>query len=347
MTTSGDARRVTQRQIAALAGVSQATVSLVLNGRTDTTTRIPQETRDRVLEVIRRTSYAADPAARSLAGKSNDLIGVFTYEHAFPTETSDFYVPLLTGIETAAEGLGLDLLVFTSARVEGGRRRLLHEGSRLRLADGCVLLGREMDHDELVQLVDSGYPFVAVGRRDGDERIPFVGADYRSAAARLAELALAAGHRDVVYAKIPGEAESTADRLAGFREVAEAGDARVHVVTVDADDVPATWAVVRDARPTLLVVEDPGQAQLLAECAARDGVVVPDDLSMIALGEAPRAWRSTDFTRLTAPRSELARRAVEVLADLIADRVVAGPATRILLDCDVVPGSTLAPPRAV
>src|SRR5690606_41599836 len=121
---------------------SQATVSLVLNGRTDTTTRISDETRQRVLEMIRETSYMADPAARNLAGKANDLVGIFTYESAF-TDNSDLYAPLLTGVEAAAESLGVDLLMFTSARVVDGRRRLLEEGSRLGRADGCRVLGRE------------------------------------------------------------------------------------------------------------------------------------------------------------------------------------------------------------
>ena len=82
-------QRVTQRTIAELAGVSQATVSLVLNGKADTTSRIPEATRRRVLEAIAETTYVADPAARSLAGVGNNLVGIFTYEQAFPNETSD------------------------------------------------------------------------------------------------------------------------------------------------------------------------------------------------------------------------------------------------------------------
>ncbi|MFC7592412.1 LacI family DNA-binding transcriptional regulator [Nonomuraea antimicrobica] len=57
-------RRLTQRDIARLAGVSQTTVSLVLNDRADAESRIPAETRDRVLRVIRRpaTSPTRPPA---------------------------------------------------------------------------------------------------------------------------------------------------------------------------------------------------------------------------------------------------------------------------------------------
>ncbi len=94
MTTSRTpSRRITQRRIAELAGVSQATVSLVLNDKADGAARIPEETRERVLKVLRETGYVADPAARRLAGVGNKILGVFTYEPAFPTESQDFYAP--------------------------------------------------------------------------------------------------------------------------------------------------------------------------------------------------------------------------------------------------------------
>jgi DNA-binding LacI/PurR family transcriptional regulator len=333
--------RVTQRTIAELAGVSQATVSLVLNGRTDTTTRISDETRQRVLDVIRETSYMADPAARNLAGKANDLVGIFTYESAF-TENSDFYAPLLTGVEAAAESLGVDLLMFTSARVVDGRRRLLEEGSRLRMADGCVLLGREMDVDELGRLVETGYPFVAVGRRDGDERIPYVGADYGTTVAQLVDLAVERGHRRFAYWRLPFTAESTVDRLAGFLSALDRHGLDAQVVTSDAGPTSA-WPVIRDGRASVVFVEDPLHADRLADFAEADGIHVPDALSIVALGEpARRGAVERDFTRLVAPRSELGASAVRLLSQIMRAEVGEELETRVLLPCALVRGETLA-----
>lgn len=332
--------RVTQRTIAELAGVSQATVSLVLNGRTDTTTRISDETRQRVLEVIRETSYMADPAARNLAGKANDLVGIFTYESAF-TDNSDFYAPLLTGVEAAAESLGVDLLMFTSARVVDGRRRLLEEGSRLRMADGCVLLGREMDVDELGRLVETGYPFVAVGRRDGDERIPYVGADYGTTVAQLVELAVERGHRRFAYLRLPFTAESTVDRLAGFSSALERHGLEAQVTT-SAAGAASAWHAIREGGATVVFVEDPLDADQLADLAEADGIRVPDALSIVALGEpARRGAVERDFTRLVAPRSELGASAVRLLAQIMRAEPGEQLETRVLLPCALVPGETL------
>ena len=163
--------RLTQRDIARLAGVSQATVSLVLNNRSEATARIPAETRDRVLKVIRETGYVADPIARRMTKQRNRILGVFTYEPVFPSASGDFYHPFLVGIEERAERLGCDLLLFTSAPVTDGRRRIFHENNRLRLADGCLLLGREIDRRRTGPAGRRGLP-VRLGRPPRRRRRP-------------------------------------------------------------------------------------------------------------------------------------------------------------------------------
>ena len=342
-------QRVTQRTIAELAGVSQATVSLVLNGKTDAGTRIPESTRQRVLDVIAETTYVADPAARSLAGVGNNLVGVFTYEHAFPNESSDFYTPLLTGVESAAEQIGVDLLMFTSAPVIDGRRRVFHEKNRLRLADGCLLLGREMDADELERLVDSDYPFVAIGRRDAaDGRIPYVGVDYVTATATLARMALDAGHTEFLYLHLPFAAESTRDRKNGLTRELDVAGVTASTLSSDGSDLENVWAQIRAAAPTVLFVEDPAHAQSIYDLAAADGVSMPGDLSMVVLGERTRPTdNAADYTRLSAPRQELG-----VVAMRLLDQIMNGtrgaeqlPHQR-LLECEIIRGTTLGAPRA-
>jgi LacI family transcriptional regulator len=87
----------------------------------------------------------------------------------------------------------------------------------LRLADGCVLLGRSLDRDELARLVAEGLPFVSIGRRDdAGGPVPYVGADYAGAVSALVERAVLLGHRKLAYLGNGGPAESWADRLHGF-----------------------------------------------------------------------------------------------------------------------------------
>lgn len=340
--------KMTQRRIAELAGVSQATVSLVLNGKTDSAARIPDATRQRVLDVIAGTSYVADPAARRLAGVGNKIIGVFTYEQAFPTQSIDFYTPLLTGIEAEAEHLGCDLLIFTSAPVENGRRRLFHENSRLGLADGALLLGREMDPTELARLVEMQFPFVAVGRRDVDG-VPYVGVDYATGTAQLVRRAIELGHEELFLLHLDSTGESGLDRQMGFlAEVSAHATARYATAPSSGDDLRADWRSIRAFAPSVLVVESPDHATELVRIAREDGVEIPRDLSLVVLGEpAVTHDQATDFTRLSPPRVRLGAEAAALLSRILDPGDDPGPEElRFLLDCELAAGTTLIGPAA-
>jgi DNA-binding LacI/PurR family transcriptional regulator len=326
--------------------VSQTTVSLVLNGKEDSA-RIPEATRQRVVDVINETTYVADPAARRLAGQGNNLIGIFTYEHAFPSETSNFYTPLLTGIESEAEQRGVDLLMFTSAPVVDGRRQIMHERSRLRLADGCVLLGRIMDADDLQRLSDSGYPFVVVGRRDVPG-IRWVGLDYKTASAALAGRIIDEGHRRAVYVHLSLNAESSRDRAEGLIERLSDGDVAVDSIELadsSIDEIDEVLDRVAAFGATVLVVEDPTEAETLHTALRGRGIAVPSELSMVVLGERSRPQdQAIDFTRLSAPRIELGSAAITLLHQSLNGDDDAEDALPLqqLLPCALIDGSTLA-----
>lgn len=98
--------RPRQADIAALAGVSQATVSLVINNRSGKYRQITEETRQRVWAAVAELGYVANPAARMLAGGRNGLLGVYTFESVFPLDPRDFYYPFLLGVEEEAERHG-------------------------------------------------------------------------------------------------------------------------------------------------------------------------------------------------------------------------------------------------
>jgi DNA-binding LacI/PurR family transcriptional regulator len=333
--------RITQRDIARLANVSQATVSTVLNNRHDATTRIAPETRERVLEVIRKTGYVADPAARQLMRKRNEIIGVFTYESVFPSTSADFYHPFLIGIEERAEELGCDLLLFTSAPVSGGARRIFHENNRLRLADGCLLLGREIPHEELRRLIVEEYPFVAIGRRDdAGGPVPYVGADYAAATQQLVEQVRELGHRQLAYVGVGEGAESAADRLRGFRAAAGKRSRHIRAAGRPAGDL---LDELLGAGITAVFFEDMVDAAAVAELAFERGLAVPDDLSMVALGDPTGPVRTElDFTGFHIPRKEMGRQAVHALATLPDDR---GVPVQKLLPCQLVVGQTVSAPR--
>ncbi|WP_212843917.1 LacI family DNA-binding transcriptional regulator [Catellatospora sp. IY07-71] len=370
---------MTQQDIARMTGVSQATVSLVLNGRSDADVKLSAETREKVLRAIAETGYVADPIARRLAARHNRILGVFTYEPVFPSANSDFYHPFLVGIEQQAEVLGCDLLLLTSTPVVDGRRRIFHGDNRLRLADGSILLGRTIDPTDLARLITEEIPFVSIGRRDdAGGPVPYVGADYAAATGEVVRRAVALGHDRLAYLGQGAGPESWADRGRGFREaVAQAGvygghytptaygesesgapDGAVEPPAADrrgsgpgplsgGAPEPGAAAVVRDIGAVLDAALAAGVTAVIAEEHA-DGVALFElarsrgvALSVATLGEPTRAALPTavEFTSLRIPRQAMGAQAVEVLTALIEG---SASAAQRLLPCEVVPGETLS-----
>jgi len=337
-------RRLTQQDIAKLAGVSQATVSLVLNGADNALARIPAETRERVQKIIRDTGYVPDPIARRMAKGANRILGVFTYEPAFPNAHADFFLPFLFGIEEEAQARGYDLLLLTGAG-EGTQRKLFAEESRLRIADGCIVLGKTFDAAELARLMASGYPFVAIGRReDAGGPVPFVGGDYATATGALLRQARELGHRRVAYLGPLGPAESTADRWRGF-SAALAADQQLVLQLPDTsmpDD--ALFDKLLASGATAVFCVELADAVRIERAARSRGLGLPADLSVLALGSHVRTEGSgTRFASFAIPREEMGRRATAMLVRRVEGGASAGQPEQLLLPCQPIHGETLGP----
>jgi DNA-binding LacI/PurR family transcriptional regulator len=340
-------RKITQREIARIAGVSQTTVSMVLNDREGSNVRIPEATRARVREAIERSTYVADPAARRLAGLDNQIIGVFTYEPALSPESMDFYGPLLNGIERSAEALGCDLLFFTGSPVQHGKRRLFHRKTRLRLADGCILLGQEMDGADLERLVNERFPFVAVGRRDETSaRVPYVGIDYAVPTVGLIDRAVELGHDRAVYVHRGRETPTARDRLAAVQTAATAN--RVRTTLVTDEDLTVVAGTVRAEGATLVLAEDAFLAEDVVHALRTDGLDVPGGVSVAALAEV-RGHRigGRVLTGFHVPRGHVAAEALALLQRLITTAPEEWDSldTQRLLSADLEAGETVVERR--
>ena len=317
-------RRPTQVDIARAAGVSQATVSLVISGG-KSGGQVADHTRQAVLDAAARLGYTVNAAARSLKGGRNKMLGLYTFEPVFPVDQRDFYFPFLLGVEEATAEFGYDLLLFSS--VTSGERRIYSGGiNRLKIADGCVLLGRHIDRAVLADLVREDFPFVFIGRREvpGVE-LSYVAPDYVGATRAMVRRLTGLGHRRFAYLRPADHQEPTRDREAGFRAgLADAGlpDQPVHEMPdADAELAALLGQLLADDVTALLVEpsEDDQAIAALDRVAADAGVRIPEDLSVALLGDPvpTRPGPGRAWTRFTLPREDMGRAAVGLLLELL------------------------------
>lgn len=339
-------KRPTRADVAALAGVSTAIVSTVLSGKQGGTIRPSAETAERVRQAARELDYLPNVAARSLARGRNGLLGVYTFTAVFPAETNDFYQPFLLGIEREAEVQGQDLILFTSsAGGEDGKRRIYRAGgNRLRLADGCILLGQDSDRSEVDRLAEEDFPFVFIGRREVPGReLAYVGVDYRSAVAEIVDRIAGLGHRRLAYLGSGDRFEAVLDRRSGYETGVARNEDRIEAgidVRTGADGVDAAGfdELLRQG-VTAFVSEGDAWRSVVAAAAER-GLRIPEDLSLVVLGDPPGDTGPAELSRLVIPRREIGVRAVRLLVAML------GPGDaeldrQILLPAQIVPGQTL------
>jgi DNA-binding LacI/PurR family transcriptional regulator len=345
--------RPRQTDVARVAGVSQATVSGVLNGQA-TGRRIPPVTVDRVERAIRSLGYVPDVIARSLQGKSNRLLGVHTYESMFPIDHHDYYQPFLVGIEEEAEAAGYDLVLFTSTRDSHGVRRVYKDGTnRLKVADGCIFVGIRVDTAEVRRLAAEEYPFVYIGKRD----IPgidlhYVTADYADSTARIVHTLAGLGHERIGHLQQRDRDQPRQELARGRRKgLADCGLPAIRPVVKDVDAIgPDAVRGLLKAGVTAVLVDNAVQALALEKAARAAKLRIPADLSVVVLQDSPprplpaRQRSGLDWTCLKMPRVELGRMGVRLLLALLSGTADPGPT---VAQCGYHQGATIGRPRTI
>ncbi|HEV7741097.1 MAG TPA: LacI family DNA-binding transcriptional regulator [Pseudolysinimonas sp.] len=353
MDDQASAPRPTLAAVAARAGVSVSTASLVFSGRGP----VAEATRERVLAAASDLHYAGpDPTARSLRRGSTGVIGVVTEDSLADTFRDPMNLALLDGI---SEGLGderLGLLVIP---------RVSDPGIDLAASpvDAAILLGCSTDvAASVTALRQRRVPVVAI------EAVPMEGVvaidlDNRDASRRGAEHLRDLGHRRVAVVTLPldsarssglvtperlaaSSAHTTRERLAGVREVFPDAPAESATgSTVDEGvrvgrrllDVPAT------ERPTAIVAQSDLLAVGVLRVAEELGLGVPDRLSVVGF-DGVRLEGAIDgvLTTLVQPAVEKGRLAAEAVLAALAGRE-GTPAT---LHSELRIGTTTAAPAA-
>lgn len=339
--------RPTQSDVARLANVSRATVSIVLRGDAGAHIPISEKTRRRVLEAARAIGYTPNYAAQVLAGGKNRLIGVFAYHPFFPYETDDFYYPFLLGIERQASVEDYNLLLFTRSLGKGVPSIYERGAGILGFVDGAVLLGGATNREELRRIASEGRHFVYIGRRvvEGLE-IDWVSSDYKSASHEATRRLIDLGHRRIGFLGGRGTMwEPYIDRLAGCREAAVESGVHLEVISHDrAIEENGLAECVKDLELTALIC---GDLTIFASALERlKAFKVPEDISLVSLGEGsaghsfPLGLRPTTVNN---QRQAVGEAAVRTLVQKIEGKSE-GP-QQVLVPCTLEIGNTSGPPR--
>lgn len=146
-------KRATQADVAALAGVSQTTVSYVIN---NSDIAIPEATRKRILEAMDELGYLPNLSARSL--RTNKT---YTIATIIPDIGNPFYPAFQRGIQDVTRNQDYDLILYNTDELESEEKRCLRSLEE-RQVDGAIVVLFHHDHQALLPLLEKGVALVAL-----------------------------------------------------------------------------------------------------------------------------------------------------------------------------------------
>ncbi len=312
----GSSRPVTMQDIARAAGVSQSTVSRVLN---DTPTSVPiaAETRQRVQEVATRLGYRPNPLARGLRGARTMLLGVIVREITDP-----FFSLAIEALSTEALARGYNV-VLGSAHSKADEAIALKAVLETRHCDAILLLGDMRDEPKFLEdLRASQTPVIALWHGTELEGVPTVNIDNRAGMVAALDHLIGLGHTRVAFVGGRPLGDIRERRTAFIEHLGERGigvpDELVHNTTNDpAGGDSALRALMALAQPpTAIVCSSDHLATGVLHAAAELGVAVPDGLSVVGFDDIPMAsYTVPPLTTVHMPVAEMTAVAARLAMD--------------------------------
>ncbi|TCN41153.1 LacI family transcriptional regulator [Kribbella orskensis] len=331
----GTGRPPTSRDLARLAGVSQATVSRVLTN----SPRVSPDTRARVLQVLKDANYTPNALARAMKTGRTDTIGVF-----MTRVTSPFHAALLDEIGRLLSEVGLHMILWN---IEHDPEETVSEVIQQRLVDGFILTSATYDSKLHSMAMASGTPTVLLHRGiDGLDCDQVVGDNWQGAF-DAGRYLVEAGHRDIGLVTLEHTGNTSRDRDLGFRAaLAEAGvpiKERNEIstgVSHDHGHAAAVQLLSAEQPPTAIYTVTDLLAFGLLDGARAQGVKVPEDVWVIGFDNTDLAsWEAFDLTSVNQPIHAIVEQGIDLLRRRIGDP--AAETTIINLPCQlVVRGST-------
>ncbi|KFI58986.1 ribose operon repressor [Bifidobacterium gallicum DSM 20093 = LMG 11596] len=301
-------RRVTLKDVAAMAGVAVATASLVLNGRQ---ARVADATRERILQAAADLNYVPNQNARSLVTKRSMLIALIV-----PDIENLFFASLCKCLEDQCAASGYSLIMANSDDSRATERALIDKLTS-RGVDGIMIIAsRESyeDADEFRRQVENiDCPVILLDRLFDGDWCDGVGVDNLRGGALAAQCLANAGHTRIACVTGGSDSRNADARVWGFLGALEAlGQPVAPEYIVDGGyrfegGQRAAQQLLRTDATAVFCCNDIMASGFIQQCV-RDGVRVPEDVSVMGYDDVlQRYGMRHDLTTVMQDVEELAK----------------------------------------
>ena len=307
--------KVTENDIARIAGVSQTTVSRVLNNNPS----VKSSTRQKVMAAIKEIGFTPDPIARSMVTNRTGTIGLIVGDISNP-----FYAETAKIIIGAARNKGYDVIVSDtdddSDTLQKEIKMLLN-----RRVDGIMIASINRWDTFTQELYKSGFPVILFNRTTDDSQIHSVNLDNEHGAQIAVKHLVELGHKQISFISGPSKFSTFHQRLKGYKQGLKNfnlpfNQELVYQGSLTYEEIGKFVGEVlsRAESPTSFFASTDHLAIFVMEAVARIGLKVPEEISIIGFDDIDISSNPyINLTTISQQKQKMASIALERLLSLI------------------------------
>ena len=283
--------KTTIKEVARLAGVSPSTVSRVISD----SSRISDETKKNVRDIMEELGYHPNAIARSLVSKSTSTIGIVMPQSTERAFLNPFFPQALSGISAATHENDYCILMSTGNSEEEQLEsiRNIVMGGRV---DGVIIMYSSVDNLTLETIKKLRIPVAIIGKPLRAEGILYVDNDNVDAAYKVTQALIKNGHKKIGFMSGSFKFVVSLDRLDGFRNALIDNGLEFDRRYITESEFlreegrkSMEKLLTLEERPTAVVVTDDVMAFGAIDAIKNAGLKIPEDIEIISFNNIPVA----------------------------------------------------------
>ncbi|MEE3954245.1 LacI family DNA-binding transcriptional regulator [Peribacillus frigoritolerans] len=335
-------KRVTTEDVAKIAGVSQSTVSRVLNDYP----YMKKNTRDKVLAVINELGFTRDEIARSLVEKRTKSIGLIlgSISNPFFAETAEVI------IERAQE-LKYDVIVYNTGHKDENLEQAINLliGKRV---EGIILTSVSKNYTEKIKkLHDNGFPVLLYNSFLDIKDVNFIVMDNNKGARLAVQHLIKLGHKKIAKISGPSKYLATYERTVGYKEEMmengfEIDEGLIFNSEFSYDKIYSFTKKLlkKKDRPTAIIAASDQMALAVLDAASSLNLKIPADLSVVGFDNIRlSANEFIGLTTISQQMDQMSLTALEKLIYLIESKETSSSSIQIFLKPELMVRKTTGP----
>ncbi|MBC1946826.1 LacI family transcriptional regulator [Listeria welshimeri] len=307
-------KKTSIKDIAKLSGVSVATVSRVINDNG----RFSEETRQKVLAVIKETNYQMNFSAKSLRMNKSFSVGILV-----PDISNYFFSSVVQQMEAILFEQGYSTIICNTGRNLDKELAYLNM-LESKMVDGLIVISGADEFGFNYSNAKNGIPYVCIDRQPKDKKDTiFISSNHYQGAFEATEALIHAGAKSPVIFMHSRQSSSAKERLKGFQDALKKNniqmDPELSIFTMDLQKPDyqkniATFVQKAKKIDGIFAINDHIAIELL-NFLPTIGKKIPDDIKLIGFDDTPQC-------NYTVPKLSSVKQNIPEIAQITVDNLI-------------------------